>query len=100
MRIRYANGTTREGLLLSKGDGMLRVAVKGVNDALVLHSVSGAWMAESREPVQIELEWQRIPSRAVPDRTDCIFEQDMAERLIRVVQAHETPPKRHAARCD
>ncbi len=38
MMIRYADGTTLEGLLLSQGDGMLRAAVKGVNDAMVFHN--------------------------------------------------------------
>lgn len=92
MTIRYANGTTLEGLLLSQGDGKLRAAVKGVNDVMVFQSVSGAWIAESREPVQIELEWQRRRSRAVPVRADFIYGQEMAERLIRVVRAHEAPP--------
>jgi hypothetical protein len=94
MMIRYTNGTTREGLLLSQGDGTLRAVVRGVNDAMVFHRVSGNWVAETREPVQIELEWQRTRSSALPDRTDCVYSQEIAERLVRVVRASDIPPNR------
>lgn len=97
MMIRYANGTTQEGLLLSQRKGTLRAAVKGINDALVFRHVRGAWMAESREPVEIQLEWQRRPSRALPDRADCVYSQDWAQRLVRVLQASQPALTRRRA---
>ena len=94
MLIHYSDGTKVEGLLLSQGRDVLRVAARGINDALVFQRVSGSWVAESQEPVQIELEWQRAGGRArtAPERTDCVYSQDLAERLLRVLRAHEPPP--------
>jgi hypothetical protein len=92
MLIHYADGKKLEGLLLAQGKDILRVAARGINDALVFQRVSGSWVAESEEPVQIELEWQRGTAPAVPDRTDCVYSQDLAERLLRVLRAHEPPP--------
>jgi len=92
MLIHYADGTKLEGLLLSQGRDVLRVAARGVNDALVFQRVRGSWMAESQEPVEIELEWQRGTARTASERTDCVYSQDLAERLLRVLRAHEPPP--------
>ncbi len=92
MLIHYSNGTKLEGLLLSQGDGVLRVAAKGVNDALEFQRVSGGWVAESQEPVQIDLEWQRAAQRNMPERADCVYSQDLAERLLRLLRANGPPP--------
>lgn len=80
MIIRYANGITLEGVLLSQSEGMLRVAVRGVDDAMVFHRVRGAWIAESCEQVQIELKWQCLPGLVVPDRSE-------VARLVRALWA-------------
>ncbi|HTX39078.1 MAG TPA: hypothetical protein VME43_28840 [Bryobacteraceae bacterium] len=92
MLIHYPNGTKLEGLLLSQGDGVLRVAAKGVNDALVFQRVSGGWVAESQEPVRIELEWQRAAQRDGAERAECLYSQDLAERLLRLLRSHGPPP--------
>jgi hypothetical protein len=89
MTIHYPNGKTVEGLLLSQAGGTLRVAARGVNDALVFHSVQGAWIAESREQVRIEPEWQRQQVRPDWNRPDCVYSQELAERLVRVLRANQ-----------
>jgi len=93
MIIHYPNGSKLEGLLLSQRQGMLRVAAKGVEDALIFHSVSGDWITESDEPVRIELEWQRRRKPAALDRGDCIYSQELAERLVRILRASEPEPR-------
>jgi hypothetical protein len=89
MMIHYPNGKTVEGLLLSQTGGTLRVAARGANDALVFHSVSGAWVAESREQVRIEPEWQRQQVRPDRNRADGVYSQELAERLVRVLRANQ-----------
>src|SRR5262249_8201562 len=90
MVIRYADGTILEGLLLSQDNQTLRAAVRGVNDAMVFHNEQGAWIAESEEPVEIKLEWQLGRRRVMPQRTDCVYSQELAERLVQLLRANQT----------
>jgi len=59
MIMRYADGRTMEGFILSRTEKTMRVAVKGGQDSMVLACVDGAWISEDYGPVHVEFEWQR-----------------------------------------
>ena len=86
MTIRHADGRTMEGFILSCTKKIMRVAVKGGQDAMVLTCVDGTWTSEDDAPVQVEFEWQRHPRKEQTiSESDCICPKELAARLIRLL---------------
>ena len=56
LRIRYANGTVLQGILLALGDQKIRVAIKGSDDVVEYRLVSQRWISEDCEVVAMELD--------------------------------------------
>lgn len=56
LRIRYANGTVLQGILLALGDQKIRVAIKGSDDVVEYRLVSQRWISEDCEVVAMEVE--------------------------------------------
>lgn len=52
--VKYRNGKTLHGILLALGDGSIRVAIKGSDDAAVYRLFNGAWISEDCEVVTFE----------------------------------------------
>ena len=82
MIITYANGQTIEGVLLSRNDRTMRVAMRGGDNAEEFANVNGAWISEKLEPVQVRYEWQRQTRRQLVSVTDCVCSKELAARLI------------------
>ena len=82
MTIRYANGNTREAVLLSRTERTLRVAVKNTDDVQLFTSLNGTWVSEDCEPVRIDFEWQRHTREDAIAEADCICPAELASRLI------------------
>jgi hypothetical protein len=85
MIIKFQDGTSVEGCLLSRGDNWLRVAVKNGDDVAVLASVDGAWISEDRGPVEVVFEWQRRSRLESISESDCVCSKELAARLIRLL---------------
>jgi len=87
MIIRYSNGTTVEGVTLSRTENVMRVALSGHDDVLELFQVNGLWITEDCEPVQIDR-----PVRAthpIPlSETDCVCSPELAAWLVRLLEGH------------
>jgi hypothetical protein len=86
MTIRYGDGRSLEGFILSRAENTMRVAVKGAGDSMVLTCVNGTWVSEDCCPVQVEFEWQRHHREKTPvSEGDCICPKELAARLIQVL---------------
>ena len=81
MTIRYADGKAIEGVTLVRTANMMRVAVKGCDDAAEFINVHGTWISEDCEPVTLEYGPRRT-APATLSEADCICSRDLAARLI------------------
>jgi hypothetical protein len=59
--IRYGNGRLLEGVILSFGDRVVRVAIKGSDDAAEFRMIRGVWVSEDCEVVRLEFAGQGAP---------------------------------------
>jgi hypothetical protein len=85
MTIKYADGRTVQGVMLSRSDNIVRAALKGGGDAVKFTGLNGTWIAEDCEPVQIEFAWQRHSRSEVVSEADCICSKELASRLIHLL---------------
>ena len=81
MTIRYADGRAIEGVTLVRTANMIRVAVKGSEDAAEFINVHGTWISEDCEPVTIEY-GPRRKAPATLSEADCICPRALAAVLI------------------
>ena len=81
MTIRYADGKAVEGVTLRRTANMMRVAVKGCDDAAEFINVHGTWISEDCEPVTMEY-GPRRNALATLSEADCICPPELAARLI------------------
>ena len=82
MTIRFEDGRTVEGVILSRTENAMRVVIKGSDDVAEFIVANGAWLSEDLRPVQIEFAWQRHPRRNFIAEADCICPSELASRLI------------------
>jgi len=81
MKIRYADGRAIEGVTLVRTANMMRVAVKGSEDAAEFINVHGTWISEDCEPVTMEYGPRRNAPTTLAE-ADCICPRELAARLI------------------
>ena len=89
MTIRFSNGQALEGILLSRTDTSMRVAIQDSDDVQELNQIDGTWISDSGEAVEIEFAWARRGSIMNITEEDCVCPQDLAARLIQVLFASE-----------
>ena len=53
--IRFNNGKVLQGVMLAIWSQMVRVAIRGAEDAVEFRLISQTWVSEDCEPVTIEL---------------------------------------------
>ena len=80
--IRQTNGEMVEGVVLTRTEFKMRVAVKNADDAAVFVWVDGTWISEDCEAVDIEFEWRRHKPREPVTEAECICPKELARRLI------------------
>lgn len=85
MTIRYADGRTREAVLLSRTDNTLRVATKNTDDVELFTDINGTWVSEDCEAVRIDFEWERHSRDQIIAEADCICPAELASRLIHLL---------------
>ena len=54
LRIRYSNGKTHDGIILSLSPTVARVALKDQDDVAEFQLVGGQWLSDEYEPVVFE----------------------------------------------
>jgi hypothetical protein len=84
LTIRYANGLTKDSVLLSRTAEYLRVAIEGCDDVVELRRVNGVWITDECDPVQVSFAWERDPAPEVTE-ADCICPPQVAASLIRLL---------------
>jgi hypothetical protein len=108
MIIRYANGTTVDLSLLSEGDGVLKLAVKGLDeggpntvaDPMMFKTLPGACFANSHESVQIEMRTEQVaeeprrlpkpaPAPALVPEPPAHSSKEMAAWMLRLLLTEE-----------
>jgi hypothetical protein len=67
--IKYKTGRTLQGILLALGDQLIRVAVKGADDAVQFRLVNGVWVSEDCEIVTFEFADRGFSEQ---DDTECL----------------------------
>ncbi|MCX6633292.1 MAG: hypothetical protein NTW28_37325 [Candidatus Solibacter sp.] len=73
--IHYNNGRVLQGVVLAFGDRLVRVAVKGSDDAVEFRLINQVWVSEDCEVVKLEL-----ADEAAPVESE---EIDLLETLLR-----------------
>jgi hypothetical protein len=101
MTIRYANGHTKDAVLLSRTEHSMRVALEGADDLIELRQINGTWISDC-EPVQVTFAWRRNARPQELKEADCICSHELAARLISMLcvggDRPETNRLHHAAR--
>lgn len=82
MVITLLDGQKIEGVIYSQIGSTMRVAVKGADDLVDYTRISGQWVSENCEPVEIEFAWQRIPKQVPVTEADCICSEELASDLV------------------
>ena len=82
MFITFSDGQRIEGVIYSHSGNTLRVALKGGDDLVDFRLISGQWVSENCEPVEIEFAWRRSPANEVVTEADCICSAELASRLV------------------
>jgi hypothetical protein len=100
MIIKYADGRTMEGFLLSRHENSMRVALEDGQDVMEFIDVQGNWVSENLEPVEITFEWQRrAQSAEALSDAEFICPKDLAAHLVRQLvtdsEEEEAPRPRH-----
>ena len=83
MTISYPIGRAVQGVILSRTDSMMRVAIKDGDDAEIFTCVDGTWISEDCEPVTIRSDWSMPALKApVTSEDDCLCSKELAARLL------------------
>lgn len=85
MTIRYNNGYQIEGILLSRTETSMRVALQGSDDVLHLNQINGTWVSDECEPVQVDFAWAKQDGMAVVTLDDCLCSKDLAAKLLHLL---------------
>src|SRR5690242_3632935 len=72
MWITFLDGQIREAVIFSQNNQTLRVATEQSEDLLDLTCISGQWVTENCEPVQVEFAWDRRRPAAAITMEECI----------------------------
>jgi hypothetical protein len=84
--IKYVNGRVLEGVVLSFGDRVVRVAIKDSDDAAEFRMTHGVWVSEDCEVVRLEFAGQNAPAEARD-------EVDFLEAMLTAASALQPVPR-------
>jgi hypothetical protein len=82
MIIKFSDDTKLQGRIFTQTGSTMRVALDGASDLVDFTCISGQWVSEDCEPVEIEFAWQRTPKAKVVSELDCICSPELASRLM------------------
>jgi hypothetical protein len=96
MTITYPNGRAIHGILLSKNDGCIRVAVKGCDDVVEFTAENGLWFSEDGEPVLLEFAWERHVRNGIVSEADCICSKGLQSLILQLLRSDSEDNYEHA----
>jgi hypothetical protein len=82
MTIKYLDGRTSEAVLLFRANHILRLVLKGSDDATDPMHAIGAWFPVNFEPSQPEFARQSRFHSAAPPVSDCVCSSELASTLV------------------
>jgi hypothetical protein len=94
MTIRYSNGYTVDGILLSREGNSMRVAIQDCDEVEEFFEINGTWVSAACQPVDVEFAWMRHGELPAVTEADCICSHELAARLVEMLFAGENPPAR------
>jgi hypothetical protein len=97
MTIRYNNGYQIEGVLLSRNDSAMRVAIGGSEDVLHLNEINGTWVTEDCEPVHVDFAWAKTEETPMVTLDDCICSKELAAELLHLLFSGDQDAEAEAA---
>ena len=84
--IHYSNGRVLQGVVLAFGDRLVRVAVKGCDDASEFRLVNRVWVSEDCEVVKLEFDEHEVPAEiAEADPLETLFQFELRHMSIQRV---------------
>jgi hypothetical protein len=83
--ITYNNGRVLQGIVLSFGDQLMRVAVKDTDDAAEFRLINGVWVSEDCEIVRLEFASQGANFDIQDDFLDALLSAGSARQPARVM---------------
>ena len=87
MFITLLDGQTTEGVIYSQTGSTMRVAMQDTEDLVDFTCISGQWVSENCQPVEIEFAWQGVPTNEVVTEADCICSPELAAHLVEYLRA-------------
>lgn len=82
MIITLMDGQKHEAVIYSQTGNTMRVAINGAEDLVDFTCISGQWVSENCEAVEIEFAWQAIPTKSNVTEADCICSTKLAAELV------------------
>src|SRR5689334_24340780 len=82
--VKYPNGTTRQGVLLTLGGNWIRVAIQGCDDAVEYRQVSGRWISEDCEVVTFEFS-ERIHDIDDPEELPALLTSQFQGSIVPLI---------------
>uniref|UniRef100_Q024K2 Uncharacterized protein n=1 Tax=Solibacter usitatus (strain Ellin6076) TaxID=234267 RepID=Q024K2_SOLUE len=83
--IKYRNGLVLQGIVLSFGDQLMRVAVKDTDDAAEFRMINGVWVSEDCEIVRLEFAAQGSAFEIGDDFLDAVLSAEASAQPVRVM---------------
>ena len=83
--IKYRNGVVHQGIVLSFGDQLMRVAVKDTDDAAEFRMINGVWVSEDCEIVRLEFAAQGSSFDIGDDFLDAVLTAGTSVQPARVM---------------
>ena len=87
MTIRYSNGSSFKGTLLSRTEQSIRVVTPASDDVVEFTLTNGRWISEDCEPVQVEFAYMAKADASQIREEDCICSHEFAAELIHLLFA-------------
>jgi hypothetical protein len=82
--VKYQNGTTQRGVLLTLGGDSIRVAIEGCDDAVEFRKVSGRWISADCEVVTFEF-GEQVYDTDDPAGLPAFFARDSCTDIARLI---------------
>ncbi|HEY2013630.1 MAG TPA: hypothetical protein VGH38_09030 [Bryobacteraceae bacterium] len=60
----------------------MRVAIEGAEDLVDFSYISGQWVSENCQPVEVEFAWQNVAQSEIVTEAECICPAEVASALV------------------
>ena len=83
--IHYRNGRFQQGIVLSFGDQLMRIAIKDSDDAAEFRLINGVWVSEDCEIVRLEFAAPNATVDLNDDFLDAVLSAATTVQPIRIM---------------